>query len=608
MRVQWAIALILVAMFVASAFPASACIADGPDQEFEAQAVSSGTAFPDLSLLTSTTVEELFPQTVTFKDRLYVAWQKENFTDSVKYFLGIRDFDGSQWSDPIYPSCVDMENPTRSGLNLNPRLGADDNALYMAWTSNEANWTTGVDDDVVFRFTEDGDTWSQVIEISGHYNDGLDKLPMVQPFRGRTWFLWETNDRLDSDGADMDIVMRPWDGRDFGQTIEVTPPGDTYNDQQVQVASDGDLMYIMWMKANYTSGQSLHDIWARVFDGTDWVTPPMKLSSDAVASNEHPTVTTGDGRAFFVWETRDTGKIGDPSSIVMRQWNASEGLGTRQTVSSLTSNGVDTKPAAVWYHDRLFVAWISADQGVTFGEDSDLVYRTGEYDRFGQMRFGHFIEVSTSTDESGDRDPRLVIYDDIVNVVWIVDTNYTDTITNYTLLQKLGGVFRSPDVAIQSIYIPFEKQLGLVYTLGTAFPTANKPTTAKIAVTDLQSEPLRYQEVELRLVPKGQPDWKATAHQLRETEPGVYKAGELVFAKEGTYQVTIIVEGVEAGSFTIDVVPPPPSFVGRVPTTAIFFVIAGLAVGLVLRRMMGREELVHEIRPAPLVPGPEETY
>ena len=609
MRVHWAIVLVLVAVVATASFPASACIAGGPDQEFEAQAVSAGTAFPDLSLLSATTVGELFPQTIAFRDQLFVVWQKENFTDSVKYFLTLRSFDGESWTDPIYPSCFDMENPTRSELNLNPRLGADDDALYMAWTSTEPNWTTGADDDVVFRFTEDGRTWSEVIEISGHYNDGLDKLPMVQPFKGRTWFLWESNDRVDSDGADMDIVMRPWDGNEFGQTIEVTPPGDTYNDHHIQVASDGDLMYMMWMKANYTSGiANVHDIWARVFDGSSWVTPPTRISSDAVADNEHPTVVAADGRAFFIWETRDTGKIGDESSIILREWTPDEGFGPKITVSSLTSNGKDTKPTGLWYHDRLFVSWITIDGGVTFGDDADLVYRVGQEDRFGQMRFDDFVEVSDSTDEYGDRFPNLVVYDDIVNVVWVVDSNYTHTITNVTLLEQLGGVFRSPDVCIQSIFIPFEKQLGLVYTLGTAFPTATKPTSAKVTVTHLRSEPMDDADVTLRIEPRGGPSWRAFERPLEPKGGGVYSLGELEFPSEGTYDVTILVEDVEAGSFTVDVVPPPPSFADRVPITAVFFVAAGIMVGVVLFRMMGRDELVDEIRPAPLVATPEESF
>ncbi len=609
MRVQWAIIVMMVAVLVTASLPASACIADGPDQEFEAQAVSCGTAFPDLSLLSASTVEELFPQTIAFKDQLFVVWQKENFTDSVKYFLALRSFDGTQWSDTIYPSCPDMENPTRSQLNLNPRLGADDEALYMAWTSTEPNWTTGADDDVVFRFTEDGRTWSEVIEISGHYNDGLDKLPVVQSFKGRTWFLWETNDRMDSDGADMDIVMRPWDGSEFGQTIEVTPPGDSYNDHHVQVASDGDRMYMMWMKANYSSGMAnVHDIWVRVFDGSSWVTPPTRISSDAVADNEHPTVAAADGRAFFIWETQDTGKMGDESSIVMREWTPEEGLGPRITVSSLTSNGKDTKPTGMWYHDQLFVGWITIDGGITFGDDADLVYRIGSEDRSGQMRFGDFMEVSSSTDEYQDRFPNLVVYDDIVNVVWVVDSNYTHTITNWTLLEQLGGIFRSPDVCIQSIYIPFEKQLGLVYTLGTAFPTATKPTSAKVTVTDLRSEPLDGVDVSLRVEPSGGPSWKASVHRLEARGDGVYSMGELEFPRQGAYDVMIMVEGVEAGAFTVDVVPPPPSFADRVPMTSVFFIAAGIVVGVVLFRMMGREELVDEIRPAPLVPTPEESY
>jgi hypothetical protein len=603
--------MLLVAGLLATSAPASACIPGAPEQEFEAQAVSCGTAFPDLSLLSASLVDELFPQSIVFKDRLYAVWQKENFTDSVKYFLGLRSFDGKRWTDTIYPSCSDMENPTRSELNLNPRLGADDGALYVAWTSTEPNWTTGADDDVVFRFTEDGETWSEVIEISGHYNDGLDKLPMVQPFKGRTWFLWESNDRLDTDGADMDIVMRPWDGREFGQTIEVTPPGDTYNDHHIQVAADGDRMYMMWMKANHSSGMAnIHDIWVRVFDGGSWVTPPTRISSDAIADNEHPTVVAADGRAFFIWETQDTGKIGDLSSIIMREWTPEEGLGPKITVSSLTSNGKDTKPTGVWYHDQLVVAWVTLDGGVTFGDDPDLVYRIGAEDRFGQMRFGDFEEVSDSTDEYSDRFPSLVVYDDIVNVVWVVDTNYTQALidANETdLLEQIGGVFKSPDVCIQSIIVPFEKQLGLVYTLGTAFPTATKPTSAKVTVTDLRSEPLEDARVSIRVATRGGPSWKASVHQLEDRGDGVYSIKELEFPEEGTYDVTIVVRDVEAGVFSVDVVPPPPSFADRVPVTATFFMIAGALVGIVLFRMMGRDDLVDEVRPAPLVAKPEES-
>jgi hypothetical protein len=319
-------------------------------------------------------------------------------------------------------------------------------------------------------------------------------------------------------------------------------------------------------------------------------------------------VVAADGRAFFIWETTDTGKLGDLSSIVMREWSPGTGLDQRIIISSLTSNGRDTKPTGLWYHQRLFVSWISTDQGVTFGADADLLYRVAEEDMHGQLRFGDFIEVSTSTDEYGDRFPSLVVYDDIVNVVWVVDSNYTHTVTNMTLLDLLGGIFRSPDVCIQSIFIPFEKQLGLVYTLGTAFPTATKPTSAKVTVTDLRDEPLEDARVALQVVLVGEPDWKATTVVLEDRGSGRYTNKELEFAKEGTYRVSIMVEGIEAGLFTVDVVPPPPSYLDRVPLTSVFFIVAGIVVGLVLYRMMGREELVNEIRPAPLGAMAEEYH
>jgi hypothetical protein len=608
MRAHWVVVVLIVGLVAASAAPASACIPGMPEQEFEAQAVAAGTAFLEPTHLSRSTVDELFPQTISFKDRLYVTWQREDFNDTVKYFVTLTSFDGTEWSSPLYISSPDMDQMVRSELNLNPRFGASEEVLYLAWASNEPNWTNGNDDDIVFRYTEDGETWSEVIQVTGHYNDGLDKLPRVQPFKGTTWFLWETNDRYDSDGTDMDIVMRPWDGNDFGQTVEVTPSGDVYNDHHVQVAADDDHMYFMWMKKNYTSGYAnVHDVWGRVFDGTQWVTPPMKINSDAIADNEHPHVVAADGQAFFVWETQDTGKLSDPTSIVMRQWDPEDGLGRRVIISSMTSNGKDSGPVGLWHNSRLYVTWISIDQGVTFGSDADLICRIGELDDEGQVRFDDFNEISSSTDDYEDRQPQMVVYDDIVNVVWAIDTNYTDIIPP-DILVKTGGTYRSPDVAIQSIEIPFEKQLGLVYTLGTAFPTAGKPTTAKVTVADLLEEPMEDLQVSLLVQVTGNPDWKTRLRPLEDKGNGVYARTELEFPQAGNYQVTIVVEGVEAGAFTVDVVPPPPSYIDRVPLTAVFFAIAGVAVGLLLYRAMGRDEMVDEIRPAPLGLVVEESY
>ena len=608
MRFQWVLPVVILGMLAIAALPASACIPGAPKVEFEAQALSCGTAFLEPYNLSLTTEDELFPQTIAFKDKLYVIWQKEDFleSDSVKYHVTMKSFDGSGWSDPLYISSPDMTTPIRSELNLNPRLGASEDTLFIVWTSNEPNWTSGRDDDVVFRFTEDGDTWSEPIEVTGHYNNGLDKLARVVPFKDKVWFVWETNDPLDSDGADMDIVMRSWDGRELGHVIEVTPPGDAYNDHYVDAVADDENMYFIWMKKNYTSGANIHDIWARVFDGSDFATPPMKISSDAIGDNAHPSVVEADGRGFFLWETYDTGKTGDQTSVILRKWTVEEGMGRPTVVSSLTSNGKDTRPTGLWWKEQLYVAWTSTDQGKTFGADADLLFRVGKEDEDGYVRFDDFIEVSDSMDDFADRFPSLVVYDDVVNVVWAIDSNYTHLLLPEDLVNIT--IFRSPDVVIQSIDIPFEKSLGLVYTLGTAFPIASIPTTGKVSVTDLLNEPLEGLRVGLLVREIDEPSETARLWLLRERGNGVYSLDELVFDKDGTYDIRIIINNVEAGSFWVDTIPPPPSFMDRFPVTTIFFVVVGVVSGFLLFRMMGREDEVDELRPVPLVrPSPEET-
>jgi hypothetical protein len=597
MRFQWALPMIVLALLAISSLPASACIPGQPEVEFEAQAVKAGTAFLEPYNLSLSTFDELFPQSISFKDNLYTVWQREDFNGSVKYFVTLKSFDGNRWTEPLYISSPDMTTPVRSELNLNPRMGASEDALYVVWTCNEPNWTSGTDDDVVFRFTEDGETWSEPIEVTGHYNNGLDKLARVIYLKGLMWFLWETNDPLDSDGSDMDIVMRSWDGNNFGPVVSVSKPGDIYNDHHVQVAADDENMYIMWMKKNYTSGTNIHDVWGRVFDGVDFVTPSFKLNSDEVADHEHPTVVASDDRGFFIWESHDTGKLGDPTSIVMRQWTTEGGLGRLATVSSLTSNGKDSKPSGVWCRDQLFITWVSSDQGITFGEDADLVFRTGSLDEDGIVRFDDIIEVSPSTDESNDRFPSMVVYDDVVNVVWIVDSNYTYILPPLNISQ--GELLRSPDVVIQSVDIPFEKQLGLVYTLGTAFPIATKPTNAQVSVSDLNDDPIEHLRVGL-LIQRVDGSDRARFQFLNDVGDGEYKMKELEFSEDASYDIKIIVNDVEAGAFVVDVVPPPPSFMDRFPATIVFFIVMGVVCGFFLYRMMGRDEMVEELRPIPL--------
>ena len=609
MRSHWVLPVAVVILLSIAVLPASACIPGAPKVEFEAQALSCGTAFLEPYNISLTTEEELFPQSISFKDRLYVVWQKEDFeeTDTVKFHVTLKSFDGTAWTDPLYISSPDMTTPIRSELNLNPRLGTSEDALYIVWTSNEPYWTSGTDDDVVFRFTEDGVSWSEPIEVTGHYNNGLDKLARVVPLKDKVWFIWETNDPLDSDGADMDIVMRSWDGHDLGQVVEVTPPGDAYNDHYVDVAADDENMYFIWMKKNYTSGKAnIHDIWARVHDGSSFVTPPIKISSDAIEDNAHPSVVEADGRGFFLWETYDTGKTGDETSAVIRQWTVDNGMGRPTTVSSLTSNGKDTRPTGLWWKDQLFVAWTSTDQGKTFGADADLLFRVGKLDGDGYIRFDDFIEVSDSMDDFSDRFPSLVVYDDVVNVVWAIDSNYTYLLSEENITK--GTIFRSPDVVIQSIDIPFEKSLGLVYTLGTAFPIATIPTTGKVSVTDLQNEPLVGLRVGLLVRNTDEPPETARLWLLGEQGDGTYSLDDLVFDKDGTYDIRIMVNNVDAGSFLVDTIPPPPSFMDRFPVTTVFFVVLGVMSGFLLFRMMGREDEVDELRPVPLGrPSPEET-
>ena len=588
MRRTWAI--LLSAAFVAlSLSPAvSACIPGMPEQRFEPQAIGTGPAFVRLSQVTRSTIEEMFPQVAVFKDRLFVAWQLEDFNVSVKFFSAVSSFDGKAWSAPAYLSSPDITRMVRSQLNVNPRMAADDRGVYVVWGSNEPNWTDGPDDDIVFRHTEDGTNWSDVIEVTGPENTGLDKLPRVVPMGDKVWFLWETTDPHDSDGADMDIVMRSWDRTGFGPVIEATPKGDVWNDENMEATADGRYLYVTWTDRNQSTGDAkAYEVWGRVFDGEGWVTDPMKLTGGVLGYNANTGVAAADGRCHFIWETADTATRFDPSAIVIRPWDLSGGLGARQYVSSITGKGEDQQPYGSILRGSLYVVWVSTDDSIVVGGDPDLVYRVGTIDAQGVVRFGDFNEVSSPNDDYRDNHPLLVAYDDILYCVWTLDFNYTPFLSP-KVLEPLGGYFRSSDVVIQAIDVPFEKSISIVYMLGTGSPVATLPTTAEVTVKGIDGYPARGLDVVLALRRAGANASGDELLTLRETDLGTYTSSHVVLSRPGEYTLRILVHEKVVGSFAVTATAPPPSFVSRVPWAAAAFVAAGIVVGLLLDRMMGR--------------------
>ena len=318
------------------------------------------------------------PISIVFNSNLYVAWATNDVTDSTgsDWDILIRSYDGTGWS-----SVVEITDIDDSGDDYNPQLCEYKGDLYIAWQTWDGDTSDGADADIVMKVF-DGTSWASVAKpMIG--DEGNDYSPQLQVFSGLMYLVWSTDDKV-GNGADLDILSRSFDGNQWNPAIELTPASDNGDDHHPDAKVMDGKLYVIWQTADdsIATGKD-DDIVMRDYDGEDWgeileITSSDILGHKDTESDSFPLLMNYEDSVFTIWQTNDpVTSSGNDWDIVLcfhngDKWSKITEL--TQTDDAGDDGGTYARGMdAVVFDGKMYIIWQTKDTTISTGGDLDMV-------------------------------------------------------------------------------------------------------------------------------------------------------------------------------------------------------------------------------------------
>lgn len=188
-----------------------------------------------------------------------------------------------------------------------------ENALFAFWVTNNDRITNGSDWDIVYRYTLDGETWSDNFDLMEgcgvaepvDSDTAIDDDPALIVYENKLYVLWRTSNPDLTDGTDIDIVMSyTGNGLNWSKPIELTPETDLLFNNRPKAAVYQDKLAVMWRTITpYDQGQialQLFDSGSRIWQ------EPMIVSPAGEGGNDYSVdLLAFRDKLMYAWVTED---------------------------------------------------------------------------------------------------------------------------------------------------------------------------------------------------------------------------------------------------------------------------------------------------------------
>jgi hypothetical protein len=254
------------------------------------------------------------------------------------------------------------------------------------WSASESE-DFFANDDLVMRWSEDGENWSPVIKVSPVIRNGMNDWPALIIYQEKLYIFWKTMDDNIADVTsenDMDIVYRWWDGTNFGPIKEITKGDDGAIDWSYDLAIYNNRIYIVWETDTSSDplGVSFQvDIMVKSFDGNSW-----SNRKNLCPSGDKPEDKDEIPRAY-VWYNpvrkmeelyviwgRGNGQADGSGdiNIVIRVFDGLK-WSPRQEISKPDVTVQNMGHQLIGYKGRLYAIWIDGKESMVVGMDKGLI-------------------------------------------------------------------------------------------------------------------------------------------------------------------------------------------------------------------------------------------
>ncbi len=266
-------------------------------------------------------------------EQLFAIWNTNNTGDERFPGEPIRDVivskteDGETWSVGVDLTAGDKRYYMDNRSQLIKFRTSAGNALFAFWVTNNDELTNGSDWDIVYRYTLDGNTWSEThnlieecgVKESAVKSEIIDDDPAVVVFNRELYVLWRTSNPNISKGTDIDIVMsHTSDGFNWSGPIELTPNTDTLFNNNPKAVGYKDKLVTSWRSVLPDDEGA---IIVKVFDAkiNEWSETTI-ISPPGVGGDDYSQdLITFKDKLLVTWVTQDNHTaLGNDSDVVVR--------------------------------------------------------------------------------------------------------------------------------------------------------------------------------------------------------------------------------------------------------------------------------------------------
>jgi hypothetical protein len=248
-----------------------------------------------------------------FKDRLWVSFQT-NTSESADMDIMACSFDGTSWTVPQRVNPAVEGSPVKR-QNLNARMGVYGDRLYCVWQSLDTIAKSSSNYDVMIS-SSDGASWSYAEQVNRPNDEGQDRTPDVKANAGILYVVWSSDDSKTTDEQqDTDIMIRTFDGRNWGQASLVSPFGDNGTISGDHNPGDDDTPFLLsWQGRLYCTWITYDQLNTGHKGGNPSVMVKLVIDSDSDGDG------VPDGRDAFPkdpaeWKDTDSDGVGDNRDI-----------------------------------------------------------------------------------------------------------------------------------------------------------------------------------------------------------------------------------------------------------------------------------------------------
>jgi len=199
-----------------------------------------------------------FPCLTVYENNLYIFYSFSYEGKEADIRMSIYD---GEWREENKMLLVNYESD--SGFDMFPRATVYHNKLYVAWMTNDTGISNGDDYDIVIRCF-DGKNWGDITEVTYKSDEGYDGFPCLTVFDNKLFVAWTTNDTGISHGNDFDVVLRYYDGSKWSSIQEITFSDDIGDDRCPQMIVYKNKLHVFWESNSSTIDGDDYDIVYRI--------------------------------------------------------------------------------------------------------------------------------------------------------------------------------------------------------------------------------------------------------------------------------------------------------------------------------------------------------